>query len=130
MQRSRVLFASLHVENFAAWNNALKTLDASKVAALYVPSGLSFLPTLSADHIKEEVATKEYFVGLLKKSPEATITSEDVKTFGSDAYLHSGMYTFHLGPERSPVSARFSYMWEKRDGKWLISHHHSSVAPA
>jgi len=31
---------------------------------------------------------------------------------------------------RSPVEARFSYVWKKEGGSWKISHHHSSVRPA
>ena len=32
-----------------------------------------------------------------------------------NAYLHSGMYTFELGDAdaRTPVEARFSYVWRK-----------------
>jgi len=116
-------------ENFAAWNAALLTLDAKKVAALYVPTGLSFLPTLSPSFIRNGVATEAYFVELLKKTPSATITSHDAQSFGSDAYLHTGMYTFLLGAERTPVEARFSYLWKKIDGEWIITHHHSSVLP-
>jgi hypothetical protein len=42
------------------------------------------------------------------------------------------MYTFELGDagKRTPVSARFSYVWKKEDGEWKIAHHHSSVTPA
>jgi hypothetical protein len=105
-------------------------LDAKTVAALYVPLGLSFLPTLSPHLIRDGVATEAYFVELLKKTPEATITSHDLQSFGSDAYLHTGLYTFLMGPERTPVPARFSYMWKKIDGEWMITHHHSSVLPA
>ena len=50
---------------------------------------------------------------------------------GGNAYLHSGLYTFELGDAdaRTPVEARFSYVWRKLDGMWKISHHHSSVRP-
>ena len=105
-------------------------MDADKVASLYSPTGLSFLPTLSADFIGDSVTAKAYFVQLLKRTPEATITAEDVQSFGSNAYLHTGMYTFSLGPERTPVKARFSYMWQEKDNDWIITHHHSSVLPA
>ncbi len=67
----------------------------------------------------------------LKKLPEGTITDDDVKAFGKDAYLHSGMYTFMVGAEdsRQAVNARFSYMWRKVAGEWKITHHHSSALP-
>jgi hypothetical protein len=50
----------------------------------------------------------------------------DVQNYGKDAYLHTGMYTFLVGPEdaRTPVEARFSYMWRRVAGDWKIVHHH------
>ena len=70
-------------------------------------------------------------MNFLKKLPSGTITADDVQSFGPDAYLHSGMYTFMTGPDddRRPVEARFSYMWRKVDGDWKIVHHHSSAVP-
>jgi hypothetical protein len=67
----------------------------------------------------------------LKKLPEGTITADDVQSYGEDAYLHTGLYTFMMGPpeDRRPVEARFSYMWRKVDGAWKIVHHHSSALP-
>jgi len=72
-----------------------------------------------------------YFTDFLKKEPEGTITAQDVHPFSPDSYLHSGMYTFMIGsgPARSPVKARFSYVWKKIDGAWKIVHHHSSLLP-
>ena len=55
----------------------------------------------------------------------------DTRRYGPDAYLHTGLYTFLTGPaeSRTPVEARFSYMWRKVDGAWKIVHHHSSALP-
>jgi uncharacterized protein (TIGR02246 family) len=118
-------------ENFQRWNNALKAKNYEKVAALYSTEDLSFLPTVSPEFIRDPEKTKEYFMEFLKKLPEGTITSDNVQRYGDDAYLHTGMYTFMVGPEdnRSPVEARFSYMWRKIDGEWKITHHHSSAVP-
>ena len=117
--------------NFKAWNDALKEKCYEKVAALYSSKELSFLPTVSPKFIQDGESTKQYFVDFLKKLPEGTITADNVQSYGSDAYLHTGMYTFLTGPEdnRQPVQARFSYMWRKIDGAWKIVHHHSSALP-
>jgi uncharacterized protein (TIGR02246 family) len=119
-------------DNFKRWNDSLQTKDPKQVAALYCADGLSFLPTVSPQHIKNTGNTDDYFVEFVKKNPFGTITDDSVQVYGNgDAYLHSGMYTFELGPEgaRSPVEARFSYVWKKEGGSWKISHHHSSVRP-
>ena len=118
-------------ENFKNWNNALKAKDCEKVASLYSSTDLSFLPTVSPKFIRDHQSTKEYFMDFLKRLPEGTITADDVQSYGTDAYLHSGLYTFMTGPaeNRQAVEARFSYMWRKVDGAWKIVHHHSSAVP-
>jgi len=118
-------------ENFKRWNDALKSKDYEKVASLYSTTDLSFLPTVSAELVRDGPTTKEYFAEFLKKHPVGTITEDVVQAFGEDAYLHSGMYTFMTGPDdaRKPVDARFSFMWRKIDGMWKIVHHHSSALP-
>jgi len=121
--------------NFKRWNDALQTKNAQTVANMYVSDKLSFLPTVSPDHIKAGgVAsnTEDYFVEFVKKNPFGTITDDSVDMYDNgDAYLHSGLYTFELGDDdaRTPVQARFSYVWKKVEGEWKISHHHSSVRP-
>jgi len=119
-------------KNFRRWNDALQTKDARTVAALYSQNALSFLPTVSPEHVKDGAKTEDYFTAFVQKNPFGTITDDSVQAYGGgDAYLHSGMYTFDLGvgAERAPVKARFSYIWVKEDGAWKISHHHSSVRP-
>ena len=118
-------------ENFKRWNDALQSKDYEKVASLYSSTDLSFLPTVSDEFIRDTTATKQYFVEFLKKHPVGTLTSDKVQSFGKDSYLHTGMYTFMVGPaeNRTPVNARFSYMWRKISGAWKIVHHHSSALP-
>ncbi len=117
--------------NFKSWNDALKEKDYEKVASLYSKTDLSFLPTVSPKFIQDGQSTKEYFMEFLKKLPDGTITADDVQSYGTDSYLHTGLYTFMTGPDdnRQPVEARFSYMWRKEDGAWKIVHHHSSAVP-
>ncbi len=109
----------------------MRAKDYEKVAGLYSKSDLSFLPTVSPKFIRDPSETKDYFMEFLKKLPEGTISNDYVQSFGNDAYLHTGLYTFMVGPagDRKPVEARFSYMWRKLDGVWKITHHHSSALP-
>jgi len=122
---------SLAQENFNKWNDALKSKDYEKVASLYSTTDLTFLPTVSAEFVRDGPTTKEYFMEFLKKHPVGTVTSDEVQSYGPSAYLHSGMYTFMIGPEneRKAVDARFSFMWRKIGDAWKIVHHHSSALP-
>jgi uncharacterized protein (TIGR02246 family) len=131
-QPKEIDYYGLAQENFKKWNDALLAKDFRMVADLYSKDDLSFLPTVSPEFIKDPVSTQEYFQAFLKKLPDGTITADDVKPAGPDAYLHTGMYTFMTGHkgDRQPVEARFSYMWKKQtDGSWKIVHHHSSAVP-
>ena len=119
--------------NFKSWNDALQTKDNAKVANHYSTSSLSFLPTVSPKHITGPVETADYFKAFVARSPFGTITNDQVQTFDNGtSYLHSGLYTFDLGPvdSRQSVHARFSYVWKKEGNHWKITHHHSSVRPA
>ncbi len=123
------VFAVFVQANFNAWIDALKTKNPSTVASLYVTSELSFLPTVSPYFIRDNVEAEAYFSDFLKKEPTGTITAQQVHSLSADSYLHSGLYTFQLGPARDSVQARFSYVWKRIGGVWKILHHHSSVVP-
>ena len=123
--------------NFKAWNEALATKDPKVPAKMYSTSALSFLPTLSPEHVKSLNGTEAYFYDFVKKDPVGSVTDESVQMYdGGKAYLHTGMYTFMVGSglNRAPVSARFSYTWkdygvDNKTTAWKITHHHSSVLP-
>ena len=66
-------------DNFKRWNDALQTKDAAAVANLYDASNLSFLPTVSPQHIKGAEDTKLYFKDFVMKNPFGTITDDSVQ---------------------------------------------------
>ena len=117
---------------FDQWNTALKG-DAQGVADLYAEDAV-LLPTLSDDVRSNREEIKEYFVeDFLPKKPSGTITESHVRIIDEDTATHSGNYTFTVIDKKgaqTKVPARFTYVYEKIGGKWLITEHHSSVAPA
>ena len=118
-------------ENFALWNQALQTRDPKKVAELYEDEN-TFLPTLSADFKKGLQGAEEYFHHFLEKNPFGTVVEEEVQEINNNAYIHSGLYNFDVGPEnnRTVAEARFTFVWRRKiGGKWKIAHHHSSLKP-
>jgi uncharacterized protein (TIGR02246 family) len=116
--------------NFEKWNQALTTGDAQTVAALYTKDA-TFLPTVSGEFKKGQEGASEYFVHFLEKDPIGTIAEDALQQIGEEAYIHSGIYNFELGPQdaRTIVAARFTYVWQKEGDEWMIAHHHSSVRP-
>ena len=122
-------FLEIARENFKKWNEALQTKDASKVAELYSKDN-SFLPTLNGEFKAGQEEAEGYFEHFLLKNPAGKIVEEKIQPLG-DAYIHSGLYDFEVGPadKREIVEARFTYVWREEDGKWKILHHHSSLKP-
>lgn len=125
------MMTNIAKENFARWNDALRTLDPDTVAALYTENA-TFLPTLSPDFKRGIPGAREYFIHFLEKHPIGTIVESAVQSLSEDAYLHSGLYDFEVDAEeggRTVVHARFTYFWVREGEEWKIVHHHSSLLP-
>ena len=128
----------LAATNFKEWVDALKTKNPDTVAALYstTTNELSFLPTVEPKHLRTNAEARGYFEKFVKSNPYGIITDEQVQAFGTDAYLHSGLYTFALGDtmgKQTTNAARFTYVWKNygtsENPSWKIVHHHSSKQP-
>lgn len=117
---------------FDQWNTALKG-DPQGVADLYADNGV-LLPTLSPVVRTNREEIKEYFAeDFLPKKPTGTITESHIRIIDEETAAHSGTYTFTVTDKagaQTKVPARFTYVYEKIDGKWLITEHHSSATPS
>ncbi|MDD2325680.1 MAG: SgcJ/EcaC family oxidoreductase [Alphaproteobacteria bacterium] len=115
---------------FDRWNESLQTKDAAKVAANYTTDAV-LLPTVSNKPRTTTDGIKDYFEHFLQKSPKGRIDSSTIH-IGCNEAFDVGTYTFALTDKdgkTQDVAARYSYIYELRDGKWLITHHHSSAMP-
>ena len=125
---NRVLMA------FQNWNNALASLDAKKVAALYAPKGV-LVPTVSNKVRNTPALILAYFETFLLNKPtgvidEYNIRAEEFNEAGQAVIMsNSGLYTFTtIG---GVVKARFTFLYERAPkNTWLIKLHHSSVLPS
>ncbi|WP_019626629.1 SgcJ/EcaC family oxidoreductase [Thioalkalivibrio sp. ALJT] len=116
-------------ELFDAWNDALQTGDAYRVTALYAEDAV-LLPTVSNVPRTSHAEIQDYFEHFLEKKPFGTINSRNVK-LGCNKLTDAGTYTFRVtdGGETKEVPARYTFVYENRDGAWKIVHHHSSMMP-
>jgi len=111
---------------FERWNDSLKTLDPDKVVANYADDGV-LLPTVSNEPRTTHAAIRDYFVKFLKNGPQGSIDSRVIK-IGCNVAQDVGTYTFHF-KDGKVVHARYTYVYQWENGRWLIAHHHSSVMP-
>lgn len=114
---------------FDRWNDSLKTKNPDNVVANYAEDAV-LLPTLSNKPRTNHAEMRDYFVHFLEKSPVGKIDMRVVK-MGCDFAIDTGLYTFTVkeGEETKTVAARYTFTYQLKDGKWLISSHHSSAMP-
>lgn len=115
---------------FEEWNNALLSRDASQVTALYSHDAV-LLPTVSNKVRHNHGEIRDYFEHFIQKNPSGNLIEHNIRIFDNMA-INSGVYHFSLDTkddERSIVKARYTFVYKKFDGKWLIIEHHSSAFP-
>lgn len=116
---------------FDKWNASLTSKDAKAVSRHYADDAV-LLPTLSNRSRTTPAAIGDYFAEFLEKSPKSTILSRKITLACNTAY-DVGTYKFHLIDKNShlasDITARYSFIYSYRNGKWLITHHHSSLMP-
>lgn len=111
---------------FDRWNASLATLDPDKVVANYAPDAV-LLPTVSNQPRTNPKEIRDYFVKFLKNGPQGSIDQRTIR-IGCNVAQDVGTYSFRF-KDGSTVHARYTYVYEWRDGQWLIAHHHSSAMP-
>ncbi|KVG87713.1 DUF4440 domain-containing protein [Burkholderia ubonensis] len=111
---------------FDRWNGALRTGNPDDVVANYASDGV-LVPTVSNEPRANPGAIRDYFVKFLKSKPQGTINQRIIK-IGCNVAQDVGTYTFKFGDGKI-VRARYTYVYEWQNGKWLIAHHHSSAMP-
>ena len=115
---------------FDRWNASLLTKNPDEVVKNYAPDAV-LLPTVSNKPRTTPEGIRDYFEHFVQKSPKGVINTRTIHIGCNDAY-DVGTYTFTVtGADGKPaqVAARYSFVYELRDGKWLIAHHHSSAMP-
>ncbi|MBE8522120.1 SgcJ/EcaC family oxidoreductase [Amycolatopsis sp. H6(2020)] len=115
---------------FPQWNAALATGDPQRVADLYAPDAV-LLPTVSNQVRRSRAEIVDYFTKFLQSKPQGVIEDEIVDVLDADTAINTGVYEFALTKDGKAerVRARYTYVYELREGKWLIVNHHSSAMP-
>jgi uncharacterized protein (TIGR02246 family) len=115
---------------FDIWNETLQTGGPHDMALLYAEDGV-LLPTASNDVRTNRVEIADYFAHFLELHPRGVINEQYIDILDPNTAVSSGVYTFDVIKRREPtyVVARYSFIYEKIGGKWLIKSHHSSAMP-
>jgi len=118
-----------------AWIDAMGSHDQERVLALYAPDAVLWGTT--SPTIRDNPKSIRQYFDFLPTAPayyKGVLGEQHIRVYG-DMAINSGTYTF-VGPALDavgkPVSrpGRFTFVYENRDGRWLIVDHHSSAVPA
>ncbi|MFZ4541387.1 MAG: SgcJ/EcaC family oxidoreductase [Rickettsiales bacterium] len=116
---------------FSNWRKALSSGKAENVVKLYDKDAI-LLATLAAKPLTTQEQRTEYFTKLTAKTKlSATVDEEHVKLLDEDNAVVSGLYTFRFeeAGKNIEIPARYSFVYEKENGQWMIVEHHSSKVP-
>jgi uncharacterized protein (TIGR02246 family) len=112
------------------WAQAIESRSPENVLKLYHSDG-SLWGTLSPVLRQGHQAIFEYFVKFLQREDlkceftDGTIRIRDDYAFFSGSYV----FTWKVSGKTVVLPARFSFVYKKEDGTWLIMEHHSSLFP-
>ena len=114
-----------------AWVNAYDSRTTSRIVAQYAPDAV-FWGTTSRTIRNNPATITDYFANVSNTPNNRVVIGEqNIRIYG-DIGLNSGTYTFNgVLPDGKPVptAARFTFVFRKAEGRWLIVDHHSSRIP-
>lgn len=114
----------------SAWVEAFNSRDPARIAALYDPQAV-LIGTTAAKPAVGAAAIAAYFADAPKQPMSRVALGEhSARTYG-DLAIDSGLYNFFRVEDGKATltPARYTLVYRKRDGKWLIVEHHSSRVP-
>jgi uncharacterized protein (TIGR02246 family) len=112
------------------WAAVFSANDAEAVVSLYSTDAV-LLGTVSPTIAQGTEAIRAYFSRLPGSGNKVAIGDRRTIVINDAAVASAGFYDFTLIRDGQPVPnpARFTMLLVKRDGQWLIAHHHSSFRP-
>lgn len=119
------------VEATAAWVAAYNSRDPARITAQYDPEAVLW-GTTSATIRATPAAIADYFKDAAKRPDARVAVADQVVRVVGEMAVATGSYTFTDVREGKEVSnpARFTFVFQRRGGRWLIASHHSSRVPA
>ena len=118
---------------FLEWIATFNSNDAGRLSQLYDQNARLFATGGSEKPVEGRDAVRAYFTpGFSRGRNSVTFDHDDaVKVFG-DIGIETGYYHFNvIGADGKPATniARYTFIFQKKDGTWMIVHHHSSRVP-
>jgi uncharacterized protein (TIGR02246 family) len=116
----------------AKWAEAFGDEKPDRILALYDKEAVLW-GTLSPKRRDSAEAIRDYMTTAFAALPGHKVSFGDqlIRIYG-DTAINTGYYTFSFSKdgESKTLPARYSFVYVKRNGRWMIVDHHSSAVPA
>lgn len=113
-----------------AWRAAYDSRDLARITGAYAPDAV-FWGTTMKTVATTPAAVQEYFKDAPTR-PNARVVfgEQQIRVYG-DTAVNTGTYTFsdNRDGKATTTPARFSMVFNKRGGRWVMVSHHSSRLP-
>jgi uncharacterized protein (TIGR02246 family) len=113
-----------------AWGNAFSAEHPGTILSFYADDAVLW-GTLSPTRRENRAAIRNYFEQVFTFT-ERKVTFHDplIRVYANMA-INTGPYTFSWvkDGQAETIPARYSFIYVKRDERWLIVDHHSSIMP-
>lgn len=119
------------VSAMEAWATAFSAQHPETILASYADEAVLW-GTLSPTRRDNPAAIRDYFEQVFTFTVRKVMFHDPlIRVYGTTA-VNTGSYTFSWvkDGQAETIPARYSLTYVKRDGRWLIVDHHSSVMPA
>lgn len=112
------------------WAAAYSANDVEALAKIYAPDAI-LLGTTSPIITERTEGIREYFKDMPRSGRKNVIRERRTIVLNDDAVVGTGFYDFFRPDQPDvPRQSRYTMVVAKRDGKWVIVHHHSSPRAA
>jgi uncharacterized protein (TIGR02246 family) len=118
---------------FLQWIATFNTHDVDRVSQLYDENARLLSTGGSEKPIDGREAIHNYFIPFFMHGDTVTFDHDDAVKVFSEIGIETGYYHFDIhdtsGKSEIWVS-RYTFVFAKKDGNWMIVHHHSSRVPS
>jgi uncharacterized protein (TIGR02246 family) len=116
---------------FEQWIATFNSHDANRLSRLYDDNARLLSTGGNEKPLDGRETIRVYFIPFMNRGDTVVFDHDDAIKVVSNVAVETGYYHFNIFPDGKPDVwvARYTFVFEKKDGNWMILHHHSSRVP-
>ncbi len=116
---------------FEQWIARFNSHDADRLSQLYDQDARLLSTGGNEKPLDGRETIRLYFIPFMKRGDTVAFDHDDAVKVFSNIAVETGYYHFNTDPNGKPDVwvSRYTFIFEKKDGNWMILHQHSSRVP-